>query len=238
MVGGRGEAKAQRRHPPQHRNRIAKHNSTETPVALKAPTFPLLSGCKPQDAGIKQSPRISTPTCCLQFCFIVPLGLAAYKIMFVLPLPLSILPLAAKTNTQQYSNTPIPELEKKKKENENLTAHMWPRNTNAQFLGEKKTAILCISPLLPLRHLSFPSHTEKPRGFLQSGILAKGSRTLADPNSRPFRPCSEVHVCSSGARRLGSRSATRELVCVPVLESLQSRNLVHLRFDLSSQWLH
>lgn len=190
--------------------------------------------------ALKQSLRISTPTYCLQFCFIVPLRPAAYKIMFVLPLPLSILPLAAKTNTQQYSNTPIPELEIKN-ENENLSAHMWPRNTKAQFLGEKKTAMLCIPVFLPsFLTLIFLSHPtpKKPRGFLQPGILAKGSRTLVDPNSQPFRRCSEVHVCSSGAGWLGSRSATRELVCIPVLEALHSRNLAHLRFDLSSQWLH
>lgn len=173
---GRGKAEAQRRHPPQHRNRMAKHSSTESPVSLKAPTFPLLSGRKPWDADIQQSPRISTPTCCLQFCFIVPLRLAAYKIMFVLPLPLSILPLAAKTNTQQYSNTPIPELEKKK-ENENLTAHMWPRNTKAQFLREKKTTMLCIPVFLP----SFPSlifllhpTPRNPEGFFSLGSLPKG----------------------------------------------------------------
>lgn len=154
-MGSRGEAEEPRSRPPKHRNRIVQHSSTEAPVALEAPTLPLFSGRKPWDAGVQQSQRISTPTLCLQFCFIVPLRPAAYKIMFVLLLPLSILPLAAKTNTQQYSNIPIPELEKKKeKENENLTAHMWHRNTKAPFLRgkRKKTALLCI----PVFLASFP----------------------------------------------------------------------------------
>lgn len=171
MVGGRGEAKAQRRHPPQHRNRIAKHNSTETPVALKAPTFPLLSGCKPRDAGIKLSPRISTPTCCLQFCFIVPLRLAAYKIMFVLPLPLSILPLAAKTNTQQYSNTPISELEKKRKIMKTSQHTCGPGTQMLNFWEKRKQLYSVFLPSV----IFLPHPTPRnPEGFFTLGSLPKG----------------------------------------------------------------
>ena len=136
-----------------------------------------------RDAGITQYQGISTLTCCLQFRFTVPLRPAAYKIVFVLPLPLSILPPEAKTNTRQHSNTPIPVPEKKKKErkkekeNENLTAHMWHRNTKVQFLGEKRQQLCFISVFLPF----FPTLI-----FLPHTTLRKTQRVSSawDPGQR------------------------------------------------------
>lgn len=88
--------------------------------------------------------------------------------MFVLPLPLSVLPPGAKTNMQPYRNTPTPAPEKKTQGKKKITAHKRHRNTNAQFWGEKRQQLSSISVFLPFfPTLIFLPHTTwiNPEGF-------------------------------------------------------------------------
>lgn len=88
--------------------------------------------------------------------------------MFVLPLPLSLLPPGAKTNMQPYRNTPTPAPEKKDTGKKKITAHKRHRNTNAQFWGEKRQQLSSTSVFLPFcPMLILLPHTTwiNPEGF-------------------------------------------------------------------------
>lgn len=112
---------------------------------------------------------------------------------------------------------------------------MWHRNTEVQFLKEKKRAMLCT----PVFFLSFPNSHQETR-VSSARVLARRSRTLAALNAQPFRPCCTVHIGPGGAGWLGWRSATLELVYMLVLAVLQwgPRSLAYPRLDFSSHGLH
>lgn len=71
---------------------------------------------------------------------------------------------------------------------------------------------------LPHPRLPSSSLTKKPRGFLQPGIFARGSRTLVPPNSQPSHPGSTAHISAGGAGwTVGLNvSHTRACVCSAV----------------------
>lgn len=137
--------------------------------------------------------------------------------MFVLPLPLSLLPPGAKTNMQPYRNTPTPAPEKKTQK-KNITAHKRHRTQNFSFGAKRDNSYplyLFFSPSTPPSSF-FPVPHGQTQRVSSAGILARGSRTLDVPGSQSFRPCSISQLCSGGARRLGGGlkvGHTRACVC-------------------------
>lgn len=163
--------------------------------------------------------------------------------MFVLPLPLSLLPPGAKTNMQPYRSTPTPAPEKKTQKKKHHSTQETQEHKHSVLGRKETTAILSVFlPFFPT--LIFLPHTTwiNPEGFFSwdPGQRVKDTR------------CSRLTVLPALLHQslmfrwgwaVGRRAQgwPHQSLCMSWCWkhcTEASRSLTCPRFDLSSQWLH
>lgn len=223
------------------KTRTSKHSSTErpevftvTPAPPKA-LFPPLLATSSRDAGLQHlrdsHPQHTVSSSALLF---FSSWLLRKICLFFYFLCQYVRP-AAKTNTQQCGNTPIPEPEKRKRKKMKTSLHTCGTGTQELDFWKKRKQ-LCIPVFLPSSPIPiFHPHPtpRKPEGLSSLGVLPEGQghqqlQTHSLPGPAP--PFRFVPVGLGGV----IQGQPHQSVCVPVLEVLLfgSRSLAHL------QWSH